>query len=62
MINQAAVKRLSREDKKKYDELWKEYNELWKPVRIITPELNRNRSDINSRIGQFCTDHKLIKE
>ena len=60
MLNQAAVNKLSKEDKKEFDKLMAEYDELWRDRRM-TADLSRQRMDINYRIGQFCTDHKLIK-
>lgn len=38
-----------------------EYDELWRNKTRMTDDLSRKRMDINHRIGQFCTEHKLIK-
>lgn len=60
MLNQDAVNKLSKEDKKEFDKLMAEYDELWRDRRM-TDDLSRQRMDINYRIGNFCTEHKLIK-
>ncbi|MFK4881246.1 hypothetical protein ACI1TC_08455 [Lactococcus petauri] len=61
MLNQDAVNKLSKEDKKEFDKLMAEYDELWRNKTRMTDDLSRKRMDINYRIGQFCTEHKLIK-
>ncbi|WP_270228133.1 hypothetical protein [Lactococcus garvieae] len=61
MLNQDAVNKLSKEDKKEFDKLNAEYDELWRDRIRMTDDLSRKRMDINSRIAQFCTEHKLIK-
>lgn len=60
MLNQDAVNKLSKEDKKEFDKLMAEYDDLWRDRRM-TDDLSRQRTDINYRIGKFCTEHKLIK-
>lgn len=61
MLNQDAVNKLSKEDKKEFDKLMEEHDKLWRDRRM-TPELSPQRTDINFRIAQFCTEHKLIKK
>lgn len=61
MLNQHAINKLSKEDKKEFDKLNAEYDELWRNKKRMTADLSRKRMDINHRIARFCTDHKLLK-
>lgn len=61
MLNKDAVKNLNKHDKEEFDKLMAEHAELFRERVRMTDARNRQRIEINMRIAQFCTEHKLLK-